>query len=57
MDCDVRLRLHLQAARFRVLKPDGRSHGDRCYTCFVDLAVYSRCSAPAMQSIPSHAFQ
>lgn len=45
--CSVRLHLHLQAARFRVLKPDGRSHGDRCYTCFVDLAVYSRFGAAA----------
>ena len=32
----------MQATKFRVLKPDGRQHGDRCYTCFVDLAVYSR---------------
>ena len=32
----------VQAAQFRVLKPDGRHVGDRCYTCFVDLAVYSR---------------
>ena len=35
-------RCPVQAIQFRVLKPDGRQHGDRCYTCFVDLAVYSR---------------
>ena len=35
-------RTGVQAAQFRVLKPDGRHVGDRCYTCFVDLAVYSR---------------